>query len=231
MKYSVVIPVFNEQENIEPLYSSLKDVMNFLGQEYEIIFVNDASTDGTLEILRFLAATDKNIVLILFEKNKGQSAAFEKGFNAACGDIIISLDGDYQNDPADIPKLLDKLKTGYDVVCGWRKNRKDRLIVKILSKIANLSRQILLREKIHDVSCSLRAYKKETLKGIIFKNEMYYMLTATLFSRGYKVGEVEVKHLPRESGNSKFSVIKKIQSSMLFFKYFFIKNHYQSRKD
>ncbi len=228
MKYSVIIPVYNEQEAIRPLYSSLSKALDELGKPYEIIFINDGSTDTTSDILKSLSCEKKNLIVIDFITNQGQSTGYQEGFNRARGEIIITMDGDLQNDPNDIPKLLYKLEEGYDVVCGWRKIRKDPLLIKSLSKIANLSRRLILGEKLHDVNCSLRAHKRESLKSINLTGNMYYMITAIFGARGYKIAEVEVNHYPRKFGKSKFNIFKRILlfNVILVFMHLYKRNKY-----
>jgi len=226
MEYSVIIPVYNEQESIRPLCCSLRKTMNELGESYEIIFINDGSTDRTFDILKSLSSSKDNFIVINFIKNQGQSAAFQEGFNSAKGKIVITMDGDLQNDPKNIFKLLAKLEEGYDVVCGWRRNRRDHFFKKILSKIANISRRIFLGEKIHDVSCSFRVYMRESLKNINLSGQMYYMLTAILSSSGHRLGEIEIRDYPRRFGKSKFNIITKLSSGLLIFEYLVNKSKY-----
>ena len=229
MEYSAIISVYNEQDSIRPLYYSLRKVMDGLGKSYEIIFVNDGSTDRTLDILESLCCEKNYLVVVNFIKNQGQSAAYREGFDRARGEIIITMDGDLQNDPKDIPKLLYKLKEGYDVVCGWRRTRRDPFIIKLLSTMANLYRRLTLGEKLHDVNCSLRVYKKESLKSIDLPGHMYYMLTAILAASGYKINEVEINHYPRKFGKSKFNIWKRILlfNCLLVLKYLYNKNKYK----
>ena len=225
MKYSVVIPLYNEQETIKTLYYRLKEVMDGLGSSYEIVLVNDGSTDDTLSILARLDNEKNNLIIVNLPQNRGQSAAYQEGFDITRGDIIITMDGDFQNDPKDIPKLLDKLNQGYDVVCGWRKKRTDNFIIKLLSRIGNISRRMLLKERIHDVGCALRVYRKESLQDINLRG-MYHMLTAILASYGYRIEEVEVNHYRRKFGMAKFSIMPRIFSSFLIFRYLSNKNYY-----
>lgn len=228
MEYSVIIPVYNEQESIRPLYCRLREAMDGLGKSYEIIFINDGSTDGTFGILESLYCEKNYLSVVNFVKNQGQSAAYQEGFNRAKGEIIITMDGDLQNDPKDIPKLLYKLEEGYDAVCGWRKNRRDPFMIKFLSKIANLCRRLTLGEKLHDANCSLRVYKRESLKSIDLTGNMYYMITAILAASGCRIGEVEINHYPRKFDKSKFNIQKRILlfNGLLVFKYLYNRNKY-----
>ncbi len=209
MKYSAVIPVHNEEESVLPLYKRLKAVLDSLGESYEILFVDDASTDTSLATLEKLRSAAPQLVILPHKTRRGQSAALQTGFDAARGELIITLDGDLQNDPEDIPKLLEKLKEGYDVVCGWRKNRNDPFVRKISSRVANTVRQLLLGETIHDVGCSLRVFKRKVLEKVILGGEDHRFFTAFAAKYGFRVGEVEVRHTPRRYGHSKYDTWKR----------------------
>jgi len=200
MKYSVVIPVFNEEENVAKLHSELMKVMKALKSDFEIIFVNDGSTDGTERVLKSL----KPITIITFRKNFGQSAALDAGIKASKGELIITLDGDGQNDPADIPKLLKKLD-GYDVVCGWRYRRKDPFAKRFISKGAKALRGFLVKDGVHDAGCTLRVYKKECFADLDLYGEMHRMIPALLRWRGFRISEVKVNHRSREYGHTNYN--------------------------
>jgi len=172
-----------------------------LNVDYEIIFVDDGSTDDTLS----RAQQCSPLTLIALRKNFGQTAAFDAGFKAATGDIIITMDGDLQNDPADIPLLLQKMEQGYDVVSGWRYKRKDSLEKKIFSRVADKLRKVLLHDTIHDSGCSLKAYNAEALKTLDLFGEMHRFIPALLELDGWRVGEVKVSHHPRVSGVTKYN--------------------------
>jgi len=227
MKYSVIIPIYNEEDSIRPLYQSLVKVMEGLDKPYEVIFVNDGSTDQTSEILKSLSSERDNLVTINSAKNQGQSEAFRKGFDKAQGEIIVTLDSDLQNDPKDITALLEKLERGFDVVCGWRRRRMDCLFKRMLSRGANASRRLFLGENIHDVSCSLRVYRRKFIKDVDLSGQMYYMLTAILSLAGCKIGEVEIEDHPRRFGKSKFNILTKIASGSLIFRYLMNLNKYR----
>lgn len=205
---SIIIPMFNEEKNISLLYNSLKRVLNKLKKSYEIIFVDDGSIDNSFNILEKIQKKDKTIHIIKFRKNFGQTAAMDAGFREAKGNIIISMDADLQNDPEDIPKLLNKLNEGYDVVCGWRYNRQDSFFKKIFSNIANWFRRLVTGEKIHDSGCSLRIYKRECLNDLDLYGEMHRYIPALLFWKGYKVEEIKIEHHPRKHGETKYSAIR-----------------------
>lgn len=198
---SVVVPFYNEEGNIEELHKRTVEVCENIGKPYEIIFVNDGSTDDTLTKARHLSP----LTLINLRKNFGQTAAFDAGFKEATGEIILVMDGDLQNDPADIPLLLAKMNEGFDIVSGWRHKRHDSLEKKIFSRGANFLRKILLRDKIHDSGCSLKAYKAEALKSIDFFGEMHRFIPALLEIDGWTVGEVKVSHRHRTSGVTKYN--------------------------
>jgi glycosyltransferase involved in cell wall biosynthesis len=202
---SVVVPIYNERENILPLYERLKKVLK---KGDEIIFVDDGSTDGSYEILKELHSKDKNVKCIKFSRNFGKTAALMAGFEMAKGDVIVTIDGDLQNDPQDIPKLVEKLDE-YDAVNGWRYDRKDPFLSKKLpSIISNKISRWLTGLRLHDFNCGLKAYKKECLGGLELYGEMHRYIPAILAWKGYKVGEVKVKHYPRKHGKSKYGMAR-----------------------
>ncbi len=198
---SIVVPLYNEEGNVAELHRRIVEALRKIGRSFEIIFIDDGSRDKTLEEAKGLSP----LRLIVFRKNFGQTAAFDAGFKAARGDVIITLDGDLQNDPADIPLLLDKMNEGYDVVSGWRFKRQDPLSKKIPSRIANLLRKILINDRIHDSGCSLKAYKRECFADVDLFGEMHRFIPAILELEGYKVGEVKVSHHPRVHGVTKYN--------------------------
>lgn len=206
---SVVIPVYNEEGNIQPLYEELTDVLSSSGRSYEILFVDDRSTDATFQQLTELHRHDPAITIIRFRSNFGQSAAMKAGFDHACGDLIITMDADLQNDPNDIPKLLADLQNrDLDVVCGWRHNRNDPVSKKIFSKIANRIRKTLTHEEIHDSGCTLRVYRNECVRDMELYGELHRYIPAMLLWKGYRVGEVKANHRGRHSGKSKYSWLR-----------------------
>lgn len=200
-KLSVVVPLYNEEGNVALLHQRIVEALQKLGQSFEVIFIDDGSKDKTVSIAKTLTP----LTVIEFRKNFGQTAAFDAGFKAAKGDIIITLDGDLQNDPADIPLLLSKMEEGYDVVSGWRHKRKDPLMKKVSSRLANLVRSILIQDHIHDSGCSLKAYRKECFEGVDLFGEMHRFIPAILMLDGFKVGEVKVSHHPRIHGVTKYN--------------------------
>ncbi len=209
---SVVIPVYNEEENIPKLYEELKEVLEKLPYEYEIIFVDDGSTDRTFQILEELAKKNPHVKVVRFRRNYGQTAAMYAGFQYASGDVVITMDGDLQNDPHDIPKLLEKINEGYDIVSGWRKDRKDPFLSRILpSKIANWIISKVTGVHLHDYGCTLKAYRKEVAKNFRLYGDMHRFLPAVAKSFGAKVTEVVVNHRPRLYGKSKYGIGRTIR--------------------
>lgn len=199
-KYSVIIPVYNEEDAVIPLFSELKKVMDQLNNAYEIIFIDDGSEDNTLGKLKSL----RPVKIVQFRKNFGQTAALDAGIKEARGEIIITLDGDGQNPPSEIPKLLNKLNEGYDLVSGWRYQRKDPLMKKFLSRGANFLRKYLVKDHIHDSGCTLKVYRQECFEGMTLYGEIHRFIPAMLAWRGFKVGEVKVEHRPRRGGKAKY---------------------------
>jgi len=203
---SVVIPIYNEEENLKELYTKLINIIPSITENYEIIFVDDGSTDNTFGVLKEINKEDAKVRIIKFRRNFGQSAAISAGFDYSKGEVIITMDGDLQNDPADMPKLLEKLKTeDYDVVCGWRFDRADSMLKKAFSRMANRLRRRFTAEDIHDSGCTLRAYKKECLGDLELYGEMHRYIPALLLWKGYKIGEVKVRHHKRIYGNTKYT--------------------------
>jgi len=209
VEISVIVPVYNEVENIETLSNSLINVLNMMGKSYEVILIDDGSTDGTSELLKSIAENNPVIKGIRFRRNFGQTAAMAAGFDYASGDIIISLDGDMQNDPADIPRLIAKLEEGYDVVSGWRKNRQDNFISrKFPSMIANKLISRLTGVHIHDYGCSLKAYRREIAKDLSLYGEMHRFIPALAGIEGARIVEMPVLHHARKFGKSKYNILR-----------------------
>lgn len=204
---SVVIPVFNEAENIEALFAELKSSLAGLDRSYEIIVVDDGSSDGSFELLRGLHAQDEQISVVRLRRNFGQTAAFAAGFALCQGDVVITLDADLQNDPADIPKLLDLIDQGYDVVSGWRVDRQDPFLTRRLpSMIANRLISDVTGVHLHDYGCSLKAYRRDVVKGINLYGELHRFIPAMASWMGVSIAEVPVNHRARQHGQSKYGI-------------------------
>jgi len=207
MKLSIIIPIYNEEDNIEELYKELKLVVTRLIGGYEIIAVNDGSRDKSLEILKEIAKKDYNFRIIDFKKNFGQTAAIAAGVEFSRGEIIIPMDADLQNDPADIPKFLEEINKGFDVVSGWRKERRDKLLTRIIpSKIANSLISFVAKIKLHDYGCTMKAYRKEIIKDIKFYGEMHRLIPAYASCYGAKISELVVNHRARKHGRTKYGI-------------------------
>jgi glycosyltransferase involved in cell wall biosynthesis len=212
VNFSIVVPIYNEENNISELYQAITSVLDRTVQDYEIILVDDGSTDGSFSALKSIAAQDQRVKVIRFRRNFGQTAAMSAGFDVAAGDIIIPMDGDLQNDPADIPRLIDKLHDGYDVISGWRNDRKDTFITrKIPSILANALISWLTGVHLHDYGCTLKAYRREVLDGINLYGEMHRFVPALASQVGAKVAELPVNHRPRLHGTSKYGISRTLR--------------------
>ena len=201
---SIVVPLFNEEESVENLLASILEVGEGFDFPYEIIFVDDGSTDRTWGIIERLKKATPNLKAIKFRRNYGQTSAMVAGFDHSSGEIIVTMDGDLQNDPADIPLLLKKIAEGYDIVSGWRKNRKDHFSRVLPSKIANGIISITTGVGLHDYGCSLKAYRAECVKSLRAYGEMHRFFPALASMTGAKITEVPVNHFPRKYGASKY---------------------------
>jgi glycosyltransferase involved in cell wall biosynthesis len=199
---SIVIPVFNEADSIARLHQEVVSVCNREGYDYEIIIVNDGSTDDTDKVIKELVP----VIYVRLRRNFGQTAALDCGIKTARGKIIITLDGDGQNDPADIPSLIRHLEENdLDLVSGWRKNRKDGYMKRISSRAANYLRSLLINDGLQDSGCTLKVYKAECFKGISLFGEMHRFIPAVLKIKGFRIGEIEVNHRPRTAGQTKYN--------------------------
>ena len=207
IELSVVVPIFNEEESILRLYTSIRTACEAVEQHYEIIFIDDGSRDKSFNLLAALHRDDPHVKVIRFRKNYGQTAAMAAGFRAARGDVVVSMDGDLQNDPADIPRLLGKIGEGYDVVCGWRKDRKDKLVSrKIPSRIANWIIGKITKVPIHDNGCSLKAYRRKIIKQVSLYSELHRFIPAMSSLAGARIAEIVVTHHARQFGSSKYGI-------------------------
>ena len=203
---SVVVPLLNEQDNIGPLYEQITETLTDV-YDYEIIFVDDGSSDNSFDILAKLQKTDARIRVICFRKNFGQTAALSAGFAHARGKVIVAIDADLQNDPADIPKMLDRLDEGFDVVSGWRKKRHDNAVTRLLpSKIANWLIAKITGVKLHDFGCTLKVYRREVLAEMKLYGEMHRFIPALASWSGARIAEMVVNHRPRTAGTAKYGL-------------------------
>lgn len=213
MKYSVIIPAHNEALNLPSLIDEVYAVMPALQEPYELIVVDDDSTDGTRAALEAVNAPAGTFTALFLKRRSGQSAALTAGWEAARGSVLITLDGDGQNDPRDIPALLKKMREGYDVVCGRRFERRDTAAKRFASSVANGFRRLITRDAVHDVGCSLRAMKREAVSGLRLAPGMHRFFTALTAKRGYRLGETKVAHRARTLGVSKYGVWDRLVQS------------------
>ncbi|HKZ01113.1 MAG TPA: glycosyltransferase family 2 protein [Pyrinomonadaceae bacterium] len=209
---SVFLPVYNEEPNLLPLHAKLDQALKQLGRSAEIVFVDDGSNDGSLRILREIATADPRVRVIALRRNYGQTAAMAAGIDAARGKVLIPMDADLQNDPADIVRLLQRLDEGYDVVSGWRKNRKDKMVTRrIPSMIANRLISWIGGVPLHDYGCSLKAYRRESLQDVRLYGEMHRFIPIYASWAGARVAEIPVEHHPRTMGKSKYGLSRTIK--------------------
>lgn len=209
---SVVIPVYNEEENLKELYTRLGAVLGESSQRYEIILVDDGSHDRSYEIMRELHGLDPHIKVIRFRRNFGQTAAFAAGFDLASGQIIVTIDADLQNDPGDIPRLLEGIQDGYDIVSGWRIKRQDAFLLRRLpSVLANWLISRVTSVQLHDYGCSLKAYRSDVVKNINLYGELHRFIPALASSVGARVLELPVNHCPRQYGRSKYGISRTVR--------------------
>jgi glycosyltransferase involved in cell wall biosynthesis len=208
---SIVIPLFNEVESLPELYQQIIDVVKENKYRYEIIFVDDGSDDGSLDVIKKIKRVDRNVKFISFRRNYGKSAALAVGFEHASGDVIITMDADLQDDPREIPNLLKKLDEGFDLVSGWKKKRYDPITKTIPSRIFNFVVSTLTGIKIHDFNCGLKAYRKEVTQDIKVYGELHRYLPVLAHWAGYKIGEIVVQHHPRKYGKTKFGISRFIK--------------------
>lgn len=223
MKLSIILPIYNEEGNIIKLYEELKDVLAVYNNNYEIICVNDGSVDNSLKILGEIAVKDPSVKVINFIHNFGQTAAMSAGINNATGDVVIPMDADGQNDPADIPKFLEKIEEGYDLVSGWRQERWQGAYFtrKLPSMIANRLIYKLTKIKLHDTGCTMKAYKKEMLTGLNLYGEMHRFIASYVALNKGRIAEITVNSRPRLSGQTKYDLTRtyKVILDLVVFKF------------
>jgi glycosyltransferase involved in cell wall biosynthesis len=204
---SIVVPVYNEAKSVQPLYRRTQKACDSLGRAYEMIFVDDGSHDGTFGILERIHRQNARVKVVRLRKNFGQTAAMTAGFAYARGEVIISMDGDLQNDPADIPRLVVKLEEGFDIVCGWRQQRQDRLLSRrVPSAVANWLIGRMTGVRIHDNGCSLKAYRASVIKRVALYGDMHRFIPAMSTLAGASIAEIVVTHHPRRFGKSKYGL-------------------------
>ncbi len=212
VEISVCLPVYNEVGNLEPLHAELTEVMGAIGRSYEIIYVDDGSEDGSREVLRRIHDEDPHVAVVLFRRNFGQTAAVAAGLDRSRGEVVVTLDADRQNDPRDIPRLIEKLDEGYDLVTGWRKDRQDDLVLRRLpSMAANWLIRRITKVRVHDYGCMLKAYRGEIVRGLRLYGEMHRFIPAIAGDLGARISEMVVNHRPRVAGTSKYGISRVVR--------------------
>jgi len=209
---SIVIPVYNEEENLPQLYAETKEACVKLDRDYEILFIDDGSTDNSFSVLNRIQAEDTSVTVIRLRKNFGQTAAMAAGFDHARGDIVITLDADLQNDPQDFGRLLEKIDEGYDIVSGWRADRKDKFLTRRLpSHCANWLISFITKIKLHDYGCTLKAFRREVVENINLYGELHRFIPAIASTIGVSITEIKVNHRPRRFGKSKYGLKRSLK--------------------
>src|SRR4051812_27223098 len=211
IRYSVVVPFFNERDSIMPLYQGLKEVLEASGAPFECVFVDDGSTDGSFALLQDIAAVDSRVVVVKLRHNFGKSAALCAGFDESRGELVVTRDGDGQHDPADLPRFMQKLEEGYDIVCGWRTRRKDGTLVRrMTTRAANTALAWTTGVHIHDFGGGYKAYRRELIAQVPIYGELQRLIPVLAFHRGARVCEVPVTVQPREHGKSNYGWLRKL---------------------
>ena len=221
-KYSIIIPAYNEAESLPELWRQIKKVMGEIDSNFEAIFVDDGSRDGTAEVLKKLAATNKEIQNIRFLKNSGKAAALQAGFRKAEGDFIVTMDADLQDDPAEIPNLKKKIDEGHDLVSGYKKNRHDPIHKTLPSHFFNFTVRRVSGLKLHDINCGLKMYRHDVVKSLNVYGELYRFIPILAASNGYRVGEIAVNHRPRKFGVSKYGFSRFLRGFLDLFTVIFL---------
>jgi glycosyltransferase involved in cell wall biosynthesis len=201
---SIVVPLLNEEHSLESLYREIADAIDPLGIEYEVVFVDDGSTDASLAVLSRLHDETTNVVVIHLRRNFGKAAALQAGFLEARGDVVVTIDADLQDDPAEIPKLLAKLDEGFDLVSGWKTRRNDPFTRRLFSRVFNWMTGVISGVHLHDVNCGLKAYRAEVLQGMRLYGELHRFIPVLASYRGYRIAEIPVNHRPRQHGRSRY---------------------------
>jgi glycosyltransferase involved in cell wall biosynthesis len=201
---SIVVPLFNEERSLEALHRQIADAMESQSQPFEVVFVDDGSTDGSMDVLTSLNAETTNVVVVHLRRNFGKAAALQAGFLEARGDVIVTIDADLQDDPAEIPQLLAKLDEGFDLVSGWKTRRNDPLVRRLFSRMFNRATAVVSGVRLHDVNCGLKAYRAEVLHGMRVYGELHRFLPRLASYQGFRVAEIPVNHRPRQHGRSRY---------------------------
>jgi glycosyltransferase involved in cell wall biosynthesis len=210
--YSIVVPIHNEEESLVPLFAKIVEVMEAQDWDFEIVFVDDASTDGSFLLLEQIASLDSRVVVIQLRRNFGQTPALAAGFDYARGEIIISMDGDFQHDPADIPLLVEKIHQGFDIVSGWRKERVDSFVTRRLpSAIANRAMKLLSGVALHDFGTTFKAYRRETIRGVNLYGELHRFIPALAMLQGARIAEMPIRNTVRENGRSHYGLDRTVR--------------------
>ena len=203
---SVVVPLFNEEHSLDALYHEIAAVLDSQPEPYEVVFVDDGSTDGSMAVLERLHGETTNVVAVHLRRNFGKAAALQAGFLEARGDVVVTMDADLQDDPAEIPQLLVKLDEGFDLVSGWKARRNDPWTRRVLSKVFNWATAVVSGVRLHDVNCGLKAYRAEVLKGMRIYGELHRFIPVLASYRGFRVAEISVNHRAREHGRSRYGL-------------------------
>lgn len=205
---SVLIPLYNERDNLQPLFGKIKGVLESLRASWEVVFVDDGSTDGSFEVLKEIRAASPRVKVIRFRRNFGKSAALDAGFKAVRGERLVVMDADLQDVPEEIPALLEKLEEGFDLVSGWRVERRDRSVKRYTSRVFNGVTSALTGIKLHDFNCGLKAFRRQVVKDLSLYGELHRYIPVLAYWKGFRVAEIKVRHRPRVSGESKFGAYR-----------------------
>ena len=208
---SVVVPLFNEEHSLDALYHEIAAVLDSQPEPYEVVFVDDGSTDGSMAALERLHAETTNVVVVHLRRNFGKAAALQAGFLEARGEVVVTMDADLQDDPAEIPQLLAKLDEGFDLVSGWKTRRNDPWSRRVLSKVFNWTTGVVSGVRLHDVNCGLKAYKAEVLKGMRIYGELHRFIPVLASYRGFRIAEIPVNHRAREHGRSRYGLSRYVR--------------------